>query len=100
MGKPQGRKFSVDTHGLATCHQPKLYRQIYEQKVVGTVKNNSKKAFSVVKIEFIVYDEDGNQIAIVSSNHYDFKPDGIWRFEIPVTEDVKKAEFKGLYVLS
>ncbi len=66
--------------------------------VIGAVKNNSKKEFSEVKVEFIVYDEDGNQIAIVSSNHYDFKPGDIWKFQIPVTEDVGKAELKGLYV--
>ncbi len=78
---------------------PRSIDKSMNKHVVGTVKNNSQKEFSEIKIEFTVYDEDGNQIAIVSSNQYDFRPGGIWIFEIPVTEDVKKAEFKGLYVL-
>lgn len=69
-----------------------------DKRIIGTVKNNSEKKFSEIKIEFTIYDEDGGQIAIVSSNVYDFKPGGIWRFEIPVTEDVEKAELKGLYI--
>jgi hypothetical protein len=35
-----------------------------------------------VKVEFTVYDGEGNQIAIVFGNDYDFKPGSIWRFEI------------------
>jgi hypothetical protein len=68
------------------------------KRVVGTVRNNSNQEFSEVKVEFTVYDEQGNQIAIVFSDHYDFKPGGIWKFQIPVTEDVGKAELKGLYI--
>ncbi len=71
-----------------------------DKRIIGTVKNNSKKEFSEVKVEFTVYDEDGNQIAIVLSNHYDFKPGDAWKFQIPVTEDVERAELKGLYVHS
>jgi hypothetical protein len=69
-----------------------------DKRIIGTVKNNSENKFSEVKIEFTIYDEEGKQIAIVSSNVYDFKPGIIWRFEIPVTSDVAKAEFNGLYV--
>jgi hypothetical protein len=29
----------------------------------------------------------------------DLKSGSIWRFEIPVTEDVEKAGLKGLYIL-
>lgn len=72
--------------------------QYMDKRIVGTVKNNSEKKFSEVKIEFTVFDEEGNQIGIVFSNDYDFKPGGIWKFEIPVTSDVGKAELKGLYV--
>jgi hypothetical protein len=68
--------------------------------IIGKVKNNSKEEFSAVKIEFTVYDEEGTQIAVVFSNVYDFKPGHIWKFEIPVTSDVGKAELKGLYVAS
>jgi hypothetical protein len=77
---------------------PRSSDKYMNKRVVGAVKNNSKKEFSEVKVEFTVYDEEGHQIAIVLSNHYDFKPGGIWRFEIAVTEDVTKAELKGLYV--
>jgi hypothetical protein len=34
----------------------------------------------------------------VFSNFYNLKPRGIWKFEIPVTSDVGKAEVRGLYV--
>jgi hypothetical protein len=71
-----------------------------DKRIIGTVKNQSEKEFSEVKIEFTVYDEEGEQIAIVSSDLYNFKPNGIWKFEIPVTSDVAKAEFDGLYVPS
>lgn len=71
-----------------------------DKRIIGTVKNNSTKGFSELKIEFTVYDEEGAQIAIVFSNFADLKPGGIWKFEIPVTSDVGKAELKGLYVPS
>lgn len=77
---------------------PRSSNKYMDKRIIGTVKNNSKKEFSEVKVEFTVYDEDGNQIAIVFSNSYDFKPGSIWKFKILVTEDVKKAAFKGLYV--
>lgn len=69
-----------------------------DKDIIGTIKNNSKEEFSEAKIEFTVYDEDGAQIAIVFSSVYNFKPGGIWKFEIPVTLDVEKAELKGLYL--
>jgi hypothetical protein len=69
-----------------------------DKRIIGTVKNSSKKEFSEVKIEFTVYDEEGAQIAVVFSNVFDFKPGHIWKFDIPVTSDVGKAELKGLYV--
>ena len=68
-----------------------------DKRIIGTVKNNSEKKFSEVKIEFTVYDEEGSQIAVVFSNVNHFKPGTIWKFEIPVTSDVGKAELKGLY---
>jgi hypothetical protein len=69
-----------------------------DKRIIGTVKNQSQREFSQVKIKFTAYDEEGGQIAIVSSDLCDFKPDVIWKFEIPVTSDVAKAEFDGLYV--
>jgi hypothetical protein len=77
---------------------PRSSDKYMDKRIIGTVKNNSEKEFSEVKIEFIVYDEEGSQIATVFSNLYNFKPGHIWKFEIPVTSDVGKAEFKGLYV--
>jgi hypothetical protein len=50
--------------------QPGSADKYIDNRIVGTVKNNSGKAFSEVKIEFSVYDEKGAQIAIVSSNLY------------------------------
>jgi hypothetical protein len=77
---------------------PRSSDKYVDKRIMGTVKNNSKEEFSEVKIEFTVYDEDGAQIAIVFSNVYDFKPGDIWKFDIPVTSDVGKAEWKGLYI--
>ncbi len=77
---------------------PRSNDKYMEKCIIGTVKNNSEKEFSEVKVEFTVYDEEGAQIGTVFSNLYDFKPGGIWKFEIPVTSDVGKAELKGLYV--
>ncbi len=68
------------------------------KRIVGSVKNNSDKKVSEVRIEFTVFDEEGNQIGIVFDNLYDLKPGGIWKFEIPVTSDVGKAKLKGLYI--
>jgi hypothetical protein len=69
-----------------------------DKKIVGKVKNNSKRNLSEVRIEFTVYDEKEAQIAIVSQNTYDLKPGEIWNFEMLVTQDVEKAKLKGLYV--
>jgi hypothetical protein len=77
---------------------PRSSDQYMDKRIIGTVKNNSKKGFSEVKIEFTVFDEEGNQIGIVFGNFYDLKPGGIWKFDIPVTSDVGKAKLKGLYV--
>jgi hypothetical protein len=68
--------------------------------IIGTVKNRSVREFSELKIEFTVYDEEGAQIAIVFSNFANLKRGGLWKFEIPVTSDVGKAELKGLYIPS
>ncbi len=72
--------------------------QYMDKRIVGSVKNNSEKRVSEVKIEFTVFDEEGNQIGIVFDSFYDLKPGGIWKFEIPATSDVGKAELKGLYI--
>jgi hypothetical protein len=68
--------------------------------IIGTVKNRSVREFSELKIEFTVYDEEGAQIAIVFSHFANLKRGGLWKFEIPVTSDVGKAELKGLYIPS
>ena len=77
---------------------PRSSDQYMDKRIVGSVKNNSEKKFSEVKIEFTVFDEEGSQIGIVFSSYYDLKPGRIWKFEVPVTSDVGKAELKGLYV--
>ncbi|HUL32069.1 MAG TPA: FxLYD domain-containing protein [Thermodesulfobacteriota bacterium] len=92
--------FSLRLIGWQLVINPGSSDKYMDKRIVGRVNNNSKEEFSEVKIEFVTYDEDGNQIAIVSSSHYDFKPGIIWKFEIPVTADVGKAELKGLYIRS
>jgi hypothetical protein len=69
----------------------------YDKKIIGKVKNNSKRNLSEVRIEFTVYNDKEAQIAIVSQNTYDLKPGEIWNFALLVTHDVGKAKLKGLY---
>ena len=71
-----------------------------DKMIVGRVKNNSKREFPEVRIEFIIYDEEGHQIAIVRSSLHDFKGQETRALKIPVTHDVEKASFNGLYVRS
>ena len=71
----------------------------HDKKIIGKVKNNSKRNLSEVRIEFTVYDDKEAQIAIVSQNTYDLKPGGIWNFALLVTHDVGKAKLKGLYCI-
>jgi len=87
----------VDWQLVTNPHSSDKYM---DKHIIGTVKNTSTKEFSEIKIEFIVYDEEGTQIAIVFTDFVDLKPGGTWKFEIPVTSDVGKAELKGLYVPS
>ncbi len=77
---------------------PNFSDKYMNKRIIGTVKNNSKKRVSEVKIEFTVFDEESNQIGIVFDNFYDLKPGGIWKFEIPATADVGNAKLKGLYL--
>lgn len=84
----------VDWQLVTNPHSSDKYM---DKHIIGRVKNTSEREFSGVKMEFSVYDEKGAQIAIVFSNLYDFKPSGIWKFEILVSDDVEKASIKGLY---
>ncbi len=80
--------------------KPSSGEKYFNKHIIGTIKNNSKKEFSEVKVQFILYNEKGGQIAIVSKGHYKFKPGDVWKFDIPVTDDVEKAKLKGLYILT
>jgi hypothetical protein len=92
------QKFPLALMDWRLVTNPASSDKYVDKRLMGTVKNNSEKEFSEVKIEFTVYDEEGAQIAVVLSSVYDFKPGSIWKFEIPVTSDVGKAELKGLYI--
>ena len=80
--------------------KPSSGEKYFNKHIIGTIKNNSKKEFSEVKVQSILYNEKGGQIAIVSKGHYKFKPGDVWKFDIPVTDDVEKAKLKGLYILT
>ena len=71
-----------------------------DKMIVGRVKNNSNKEFPEVRIEFIIYDAEGNQIATVHDSFYDFRGQETLAFRILVTHDVAKASFNGLSVRS
>jgi hypothetical protein len=92
------RNFPLDLIDWQLVSNARSREKYKDKHIIGTVENKSSIKFSEVKIEFAVYDVKGNQIAIVSSNLYDFEPRHTWKFEILVTGDVEKADLKGLYV--
>jgi len=92
------RNFPLDHIDWQVVSNARSRDKYKDKHIIGTVENKSSIKFSEVKIEFTVYDVKGNQIAIVSSNLYDFEPGHTWKFEILVTGDVEKADFRGLYV--
>jgi hypothetical protein len=94
----KGSNFPLTLMDWKLASKPGSRDKYMNKRLVGTVKNNSKEEFSEVKVEFTVYDEEGAPIGTVFSNLYNFKPGDIWKFEIPATSDVGKAELKGLYV--
>lgn len=96
--KLTGRNPPLTVVGWRLVVNPNSSEQYMDKRIVGSVKNNSEKKFSEIKIEFMVFDEEDNQIGIVFDTLYDFKPGAIWEFEIPATSDVGKAELKGIYV--
>lgn len=105
IARTEWKKLTNPTYplGVLNCDlvaNPSSSDKTMDKMIVGKVRNHSKRGFSEVKIEFSIYDEKGHEIAIVQRRFYDFRPQKIWTFEIPVTSDVEKATLNGLYVPS
>jgi hypothetical protein len=92
--------FPLSVNHWELVPNPSASDKSMDKMIVGRVKNNSKKEFSEVRIEFIVYDDEGNQIATVHDSFYDFKGQETRAFKLLVTHDVVRASFNGLSVPS
>lgn len=65
-------------------------------EVTGTVKNSSSQQFSMVMIEFNLYDSEGNQVGTATDSVSNFEPGGSWNFKAGVFESkAQQAKFKG-----
>ena len=71
------------------------YGNVY---IVGTVKNNSNKQYSLVQVQFNLYDANGNQVGSTMDNVNNLEPHGTWRYKALVLDDkrVRKARLKGV----
>ena len=66
-------------------------------KVVGTAKNNTKKQYAYVQVEFNLYDDTGAQVGSTIANINNFEAGGTWNFEAPVLETrATQAKLKGI----
>lgn len=59
----------------------------YVRYIVGTVKNNSKKTYSYVQIQFNLYDASGAQVGSTMANVNNLEPGGLWKFKALILED-------------
>jgi hypothetical protein len=59
----------------------------YSRYIVGKVRNNSKKQYGYVQVQFTLYDAAGNQVGSSMANVNDLEPGGIWAFEALIFED-------------
>lgn len=103
--RAEWKKLTNPTYPLSVLNwdlvaNPSSSDKTMDKMIVGKVRNHSKREFSEVKIAFSIYDEEGHEIGIVQRRFYDFRPQKVWTFEIPVTSDVEKAKLNGLYVSS
>lgn len=65
--------------------------------LIGTVRNNTKKTYSYVQVEFNLYDENDVQVGSTLANVNNLEPGGTWRFEAIVLEgSARKARLKGV----
>ena len=67
--------------------------------IVGVVKNTSSVAWTSARIEFSLYDEDGNLVGTTLDYlHSSLPQGGTWKFESYVTETFDSFELQGIYV--
>lgn len=66
-------------------------------KVIGTLRNNTKKQYSYVQVEFNLYDNTGAQVGSTLANVNNLEPGGTWAFEAGVLEGrATQAKLKGV----
>lgn len=66
-------------------------------KIVGTLKNNTKKQYSYAQVEFNLYDDTGAQVGSTLANINNLEPGGTWAFEAGVLEGrATQAKLKGI----
>ena len=53
----------------------------YSAKITGVVKNNTRKDYSYVQIEYVIYDENGNNLGTAMDNINNLAAGDTWSFE-------------------
>jgi hypothetical protein len=64
--------------------------------IEGSIKNISNTTFSIVTIEFILYDSSGNQIDTAIDIINNFRAGNTWKFNAMILGDIASFEFVGV----
>lgn len=71
-----------------------------DRVITGRVKNNSRKQYSYVQIEFNLYDWDDNHLDAAMANTNHLEPNSTWKFTVvPIVAapgQIKSAKLKGV----
>ncbi|MGE5550536.1 MAG: FxLYD domain-containing protein [Bacteroidota bacterium] len=81
------------TPDLEYLGDAKVVSDDFNRYITGTVKNNSKREYEYVQIEFNLYDKFGTQIGSTFDNLNNLEPGGTWKFKAMILED-EAASFK------
>ena len=55
--------------------------------VIGSIKNNTSKRYSYVRVEINLYDGALAQVGSTVDNTNNLEPGGIWKFKATILED-------------
>lgn len=62
--------------------------------LAGTVKNNSDKEYSYVRVDFNLYDNSGAQVGWTDASIGNLEPHGTWKFKTNIVTDEKATQAK------
>ncbi len=68
----------------------------YNAKISGVIKNITNKELSYVRIEFVIYDEAGNNLGTASTSIENFASGDTWQFEASLigSTDTRATSFR------